>query len=105
MEYQLKYNLQVYDSKYREFLNVLENGLNKKKPVKCSNRTAFQSINDIHIFEYMEIWTDIESLKEYINSNEFKSLRGAFQLLTTIKNFSITELKELENSAILHNTP
>ena len=103
MEYQLKYNLQVYDSKYREFLNVIENSLNKQKPDKCSKRTAFQSINDMHIFEYMEIWTDIERLNDYMESNEFKSLRGAFQLLSLIKNFSVTESIELEKSILLQD--
>lgn len=104
MKYQLKYDLKVHDSKYREFLNVLEGNLNKKRPVDCSGCTAFQSIVDIHIFEYKEVWTDIESLKEYMKSNEFKSLRGAFQLLTLIKNFSITESKELEKAALLNET-
>ena len=103
MEYQLKYNLQVHDSKYREFLNVLENSLNKPKPVKCSKRAALQSINDMQVFEYIEIWTDIGSLKEYMKSDEFMSLRGAFQLLSLIKNFSVTESIELEESTLLHD--
>ena len=103
MEYQLKYNLQVHDSKYREFLNVLENSLNKQKPVKCSKRAALQSINDMQVFEYIEIWTDIDSLKEYMKSDEFMSLRGAFQLLSLIKNFSVTESIELEKSVLLQD--
>ena len=102
MEYQLKYLLKVHDPKYREFLNVLESSLNKPKLVKCTKRTAFQSIIDIHIFEYKEVWTDIESLKEYMNSDEFMSMRGAFQLLTRIKDFSITESKELEKAVLLN---
>ena len=103
MSYQLNYNLKVHDSKYREFLNVLENSLSKPKPYKCSGRVALQSITDMHIFEYKEIWTDIESLKAYVKSNEFLSLQGAFQLLTQIKNFKITELKELEKSSLFQN--
>ena len=104
MKYYLKYHVQVHDSKYREFLNVLENILNKQKSAKCESRMAFQSINDMHIFEYMEEWSDRASLKEYLNLNEFKSLQGAFELLTIVKNFSITESKELEKSAFLQNT-
>lgn len=103
MNYHLKYKLNVYDSKYREFLNVLDNSLSKEKPVKCNYRTAFQSVNEMHLFEYTEVWTDLEKLKEYINSNEFKSLLGAFQLLTTINDFSITENIKIEKSELFKN--
>ena len=103
MIYNLKYNLKVYDSKYREFLNVLDNCLNKQKPANCFNRSAFQSITDMHEFEYLEVWTDLESMKEYMRSNDFMSLQGAFQLLTAIENFSITESKELEKSKLLQD--
>ena len=96
MKYYLKYHVKVHDSKYREFLNVLENMLSKQKSAKCESRMAFQSISDIHIFEYMEEWSDKASLKEYLKFNEFKSLQGAFELLTVVKNFSITESIELE---------
>ena len=91
MEFQIKYILQVHDSKYREFLNVLEKSLDKQKPLKCVSRSATQSISDIHIFEYQEIWTDIKCLKEYMRTDDFMSLKGAFQLLTSIKNFIIVE--------------
>ena len=104
MKYHLKYHLKVYDSKYREFLNVIDNSLSKQKPVNCISRSAFQSINDMHLFEYIQEWTDLERLKEYLKSNEFKSLLGAFQLLTTIENFSITESKELEKTSLFQET-
>ena len=97
MKFQLTYLLKVRDSKYREFLNVLEKSLSNQKPARCSNRVAFQSINDMHVFEYREIWKDKTSLEEHMNSNEFKSLRGAFQLLTFVENFSVESMK-LENT-------
>ena len=103
MKYYLKYHVKVHDSKYREFLNVVENISNKHKPDKCSSRMAFQSIDDMHIFEYVEVWKERECLKEYLNSNEFKSLQGAFELLTVVKNFSITESIELEKSTLFHD--
>ena len=103
MEYQLKYHVKVYDSKYREFLNVLENILDKQEPVGCHDRMAFQSINDIHVFEYKEVWIDINYLKKYIKSNEFMSLQGAFELLTLIKKFSITESIEIDKSTLIDN--
>lgn len=103
MKYHLKYHLRVHDSKYREFLNVVENVLNKQKPANCTKRMVFQSIDDMHFFEYMEAWSDITFLKEYLNSNEFKSLQGAFELLTVVKNFSISKSIELTQSVLLHN--
>ena len=99
MEYQLKYTLEVLDSKYREFLNVLERKSTKEKPNKCTQRKALQSISDMNMFEYLEVWTNKESLEEYLQSNDFKSLQGAFQLLTSVKKFAITESSEIEFSA------
>ena len=103
MEYQLKYQLKVHDSKYRELLNILESNCNKQKPDKCTTRIALQSINDMNIFEYFEVWANIESLKEYMNTNEFKSLLGAFQLLTLIKDFSITKSISQEETLLLYD--
>ena len=97
VKYQLKYRLKVHDSKYRELLNVLERKMRKPPWGELTDCTAFQAINDMHIFEYLEVWTELESLKKYLNSDEFKSIDGAFQLLTIIEDFSITESVELEN--------
>jgi len=100
MKYKIQFILEVYDSKYRELVNVLEKEISKERPVGCSSRMAMQSLKDINIFEYSEEWSDLPNLSLHINGNIFKSLKGGFHVLTDIKHFSISKIDELKEEQI-----
>ncbi len=97
MAYLIQYQLVVHDSKYRELLNVIEHTLKKELPKRCIDRMAYQSITNMNVFKYSERWSDLESLKQNLESIDFKTLQGAFKLLCSKNNLLIMEARDIKD--------
>ena len=95
-KYGLQFILNVYDSKYRELVNVLDRELSLVKPIGCHYRMAFQSLKKVNQFEFKEEWTDLNLMKSYLDSLPFHSLKGGFELLCEVSQFQVYEYEVIE---------
>ena len=47
----------------------------------CIDRSIFESMGTANRFLWMEKWTDLESLEDYIKTDRFRAFLGAIQVL------------------------
>ena len=88
-------------SKHRhELLQAFEIFSNKKKSGHectggCIDRSIFESMGTANRFLWIEKWTDLKSLEVYMNTDRFKALLGAIQVLGKLDAIHKGELSEL----------
>jgi quinol monooxygenase YgiN len=77
--------------------NKQENG--PKCTAGCLDRGIFESMGTANRFLWMEKWTDLESLEVYMNTDRFKALLGAIQVLGKLDAIHKGELIELNTTS------
>ena len=48
---------------------------------KCIDRSIFESMDTPNRFLWVEKWSDLESLEDYLKTDRFRALLGAIQVL------------------------
>ncbi|MEN8757312.1 MAG: antibiotic biosynthesis monooxygenase [Desulfobacterales bacterium] len=86
-----------------ELLQAFEIFSNKKKSGHectggCIDRSIFESMGTANRFLWMEKWTDLESLEVYMNTDRFKALLGAIQVLGKLDAIHKGELTEIDQA-------
>ena len=66
----------------------------------CIDRSIFECMGTPNRFLWLEKWTDLESLDEYMKSDRFKALLGAIQVLGKLDAIHKGELSELNTTSV-----
>ena len=66
----------------------------------CLDRSIFECIGTANCFLWLEQWTDFESLDAYMQTNHFKAILGALQVLGNLVAIHKGELSELSADSI-----
>lgn len=88
-------------SKHRyELLQAFEIFSNKQEndhecTGECIDRSIFECMGTPNCFLWMERWTDLESLEDYMETDRFRALLGAIQVLGSLETIYKGELTEL----------
>ncbi|MGB5620688.1 MAG: antibiotic biosynthesis monooxygenase, partial [Desulfobacterales bacterium] len=61
----------------------------------CLNRNIFECIGTPDSYLWLENWTDLKSLEEYMKTDRFKALLGAIEVLGDLNAIHKGELSEL----------
>jgi len=61
----------------------------------CLNRNIFECIGTPDSYLWLEKWTDLKSLEEYMKTDRFKALLGAIEVLGDLNAIHKGELSEL----------
>jgi len=61
----------------------------------CIDRSIFECMGTPNCFLWMERWSDLESLEDYMNTDRFRALLGAIQVLGKLDAIHKGELSEL----------
>lgn len=91
-------------SKHRyELLQAFEIFSNKQKNGHectggCIDRGIFECMGTANHFLWIEKWTDLESLEDYMNTDRFKALLGAIQVLGKLDAIHKGELTEINQA-------
>lgn len=59
----------------------------------CTQKKLFEDVGEQTRFLWVEQWSDLKSLEEYIKSERFHSLLGAIDVLGELEELSMVELK------------
>ena len=65
---------------------------------ECIDRGIFECMATANRFLWMEKWTDLESLEDYMNTDRFKALLGAIQVLGKLDAIHKGELTEINQA-------
>ena len=66
----------------------------------CIDRSIFESMGTANRFLWVEKWTDLESLDDYMKTDRFRALLGAIQVLGKLDAIHKGELSELNTTSI-----
>jgi quinol monooxygenase YgiN len=77
--------------------NKQENG--QKYTARCIDRSIFESMGTANRFLWVEKWTDLESLEDYMKTDRFRALLGAIQVLGKLDAIHKGELIELNTTS------
>jgi quinol monooxygenase YgiN len=77
--------------------NKQENG--QKCTTGCLDRSIFESMGTANSFLWVEKWTDLESLEDYMKTHRFRALLGAIQVLGKLDAVHKGELIELNTTS------
>ena len=66
----------------------------------CLDRSIFECIGTANCFLWLEKWADCESLDAYMQTNHFKAILGAIQVLGKLVAIHTGELSELRAGSL-----
>lgn len=97
-KFNVNISIRVVGSKYRELMNILERELLKEMPATCLDKDLFQSVDDLNMIIYKEVWSNLDNLKSSLKSTRFELVRGAVKSLAESWELEIFEAIEFENA-------
>lgn len=96
-KFNLHFSIHVLGSKYRELLKIFETEQNLELPKGCLSRTTFQSIDNLNELSYLEVWDDLNLLKESMSGKRYQYLLGAIKNLSADWSVEISEKIEINH--------
>ncbi len=86
--------VQIHSGKRQEFLQTAEwfqNRLTKNREDACIDLTVFEAVGNPNHFLWIEKWIDPKSLETYMETDRFRSLLGAIEVLGDLKGLEMVE--------------
>lgn len=95
----LEIRIDITPEKRREFLLTAEDLLDREtlSDDACTDCRFFEQLGVPNQFLWQEDWEDRESLEARMNSNEFRTLLGALQVLGNTHDVRITNVERRSN--------
>lgn len=66
----------------------------------CIDRSIYECMGTPNRFLWVEKWTDLDALEEYMNTDRFKALLGAIQVLGNLDAIHRGELTEINQFGV-----
>jgi len=88
--------IQIHSGKRQEFLQTAEwfqNRLAKSNEDACIDLTVFEAVGKPNHFLWIEKWIDPKSLETHMETDQFRSLLGAIEVLGELKKLEMVEFK------------
>ncbi len=88
--------VKIQPEKRYEFLQTFKlMAQNNLKARDCIEQTLFEKLEESNAFLWMEDWKNIESLESYRQTDQFRSLLGAIEVLgSLVKIRTFTRIEE-----------
>jgi hypothetical protein len=95
---QLRIEAKIVESKQSEFEQSVHYIIKSKlQKFDGKNHRIFKEMDDSGCIKYTEEWDDLDNLYRYIQSDDFKSLMGAMEVLGEISSAKIIKADKVEN--------
>jgi len=88
--------VQIHSGKRKEFLQTAEwfkNRLTQSCEGACIDLTVFEAVGKPDRFLWIEKWIDPKSLETHMETDRFRSLLGAIEVLGELKRIEMVEFK------------
>jgi quinol monooxygenase YgiN len=88
--------VQIQSGKRQEFLQMSEwfqNQLTKTCDGACSDLTFFEAVGKPNHFLLIEKWTDLQPLEVHMNTDRFRTLLGAIEVLGELIELQVVAFK------------
>ena len=96
----LEIRILLEKEKRREFLYAFN--LFSKKPQDkndaCVEKTLYENVGEDGRFVWVEHWTDLRALKNYMSSDQYRSILGAIEVLGELVETQLVEFKDIPKS-------
>ena len=87
--------VRVHPYRRVEFLQAVAMVTNRmERSNACAGQCLFEDVGEPNRFLWMERWSESDRLKEYMRSDRFRSLLGAFSVVGSIEEVHISDLKQ-----------
>ena len=95
----LELRILMEKGKRKEFLQAFEL-LSKPhgKNDACVAKALYENVIEDGRFIWIEHWSDLKALKNYLSSNHYRSLMGAIEVLGELEEMRLVEFKDLPES-------
>ena len=91
----LEIRVQLTPDKRREFLQAFEFLSTKQyRSSECIGQSLFEDVAEGRHFLWIEQWTSLKALEDYLKSDQFRSLLGAIEVLGELKNLHLVEFRK-----------
>lgn len=87
----LEIQVQLTKEKRKEFLQAFE--FLACKSAECIGQYLYEDLAKDNRFLWMERWTDSKALENHLESDQFKSLMGAIEVLGELENLHLVKLR------------
>lgn len=91
--------IKIQPEKRLEFLQACELVRNSK-PEDCIGQTLYEKIEEPNVFLWVEDWNSREKLAAYQQTDHFKSMLGAIEVLGTLKEIKKVTLEQSSDHSL-----
>ena len=86
--------VRVHPYRRVEFLQAVRMlGERIERDADCSSCRLFEDVGEPNRFLWVERWSGADLMKEYMRTDPFRSLIGAFSVVGSIEEMHVTDLK------------
>ena len=88
--------VRIHTGKRLEFLQTaewFENQLKKINGGACVDLTVFEAVGEANHFLWVEKWTDLKTLEVHMDTDRFRTLLGAIEVLGELEKLQVVEFK------------
>lgn len=88
----LELRIRIRPEKRTEFLQMREMLGGKEKPSCCVDQKCYEEVDGSNSFLWSERWTGRSPLEKYMDSDEFRVILGAIEVLGTLEGMQTVEI-------------
>ncbi len=94
----LEAQVRVLAENRHEFLQTYELLSRQASPnTACISQTLFEKVGKPNQFLWVEHWVDLKSLEDHLQSEKYRMLLGAIEVLGVLESLQVVELKTFPN--------